>query len=175
MRSIFFSLVIIALAAIPSTDTPKGPFSLGVVPSTSHGEGGSITMAHNQPRDFYVVLTNVSKEPQAVWENWNSWGYQTISFEFTTADGTKIAISKRQHGFTRNGPSTFLIQPGEHQVFTIRLDNEWSAHPMLSKAVEMPITLKAIYEVSPTPEVTQYKVWTGRLESSRYKFILRQW
>jgi hypothetical protein len=66
--------VISALVGVPSTDTPKGPFSLAVVPTGSHSEGGSITMAQNKPRDFYVVLTNASKEPQAAWENWNSWG-----------------------------------------------------------------------------------------------------
>src|SRR6266481_3984441 len=64
----------------------KSPFSLSVVPEASHGEpfGSSIEMAHNKPRDFYVVLTNVSSQTQAVWEYWNSWGYQTLSFELTT-------------------------------------------------------------------------------------------
>jgi hypothetical protein len=175
VRPIYLSLVIFALVGIPSTDTAKSPFSLTVVPSSSHSEGGGITMAENNPRDFYVVLTNVSKEPQAVWENWNSWGYQTISFVFTTADGSKVVVSKRQQEFTRNGPSTFLIQPGEHQVYAIRLDKEWSAHPTLSRADEIPITLKAVYEVSRTLEATQYKVWTGRIESGSYKFTLRQW
>jgi hypothetical protein len=175
VKPIFLSFVFFALLAIPPTDTSKCPFSLAVVPSTSHGEGGSITMAANERRDFYVVLTNVSKDPQAVWENWNSWGYQTISFALTMADGSKIMVSKRQQDFTRNFPSTFLIQPGEHQVYAIRLDKEWSVHPTFSKIDEMRITLKAVYEVSPTPEAGQYKVWTGRVESSSYKFMLRQW
>jgi hypothetical protein len=45
----------------------KSPFSLSVVPETSRGQGfgSSIDMAHNKPRDFYAVLTNVSAEPQA--------------------------------------------------------------------------------------------------------------
>jgi hypothetical protein len=84
-------------------------------------------------------------------------------------------VSKPLQAFTRNGPSTFLIQPGEHQVYAIRLDKEWGAHPILSRADEMPITLKAVYEVSPTPEAIQYNVWTGRIESGSYKFTLRQW
>jgi hypothetical protein len=45
-------------------------------------------------RDFYVVLSNVSKQPQTVWEDWNSWGYQAISFQLTTADGKKHVLSK---------------------------------------------------------------------------------
>jgi hypothetical protein len=46
---------------------------------------------------------------------------------------------------------------------------------MVPKSDEMAIKLKAIYEVSATPEATQYKVWTGRLESHIYSFTLRQW
>ncbi len=155
----------------------KSPFSLSVVPEASHGEpfGSSIEMAHNKPRDFYVVLTNVSSQTQAVWEYWNSWGYQTVSFEVTMADGKKFVVSRAQGYFTRNFPSTFLVEPGEHQVYAIRLDERWETHPSLPKADETPITLRAIYEVPPTPEATQYKVWTGRLESRTYDFKLRQW
>jgi len=155
----------------------KSPFSLSVVPETSRGEGlgSTIDMAHDKPRDFSVVLTNVSSEPQAVWEYWNSWGYQTVSFELTTVDGKKFLVSRRQEAFTRNFPSTFLIEPSEHQVYAIRLDEWWETHPSLPKTDETPITLKAIYEVAPTPEAAQYKVWTGRLESRSYNFKLRQW
>lgn len=155
----------------------KIPFSLSVVPQTSGGEhfGSSIEMARDKPRDFYVVLTNVSPETQSVWEYWNSWGYQTVSFEMTTADGKKVLVSRGQEDFTRNFPSTFLLEPGEHQVYAIRLDRQWETHPPLPKAPETPITLKAVYEVAPTPEAAQYKVWTGRLESRTYKFNLRQW
>jgi hypothetical protein len=155
----------------------KSPFSLSIVPETSHGEhfGRSIEMAHDKPRAFYVVLTNVSSEPQAVWEYWNSWGYQTISFELTTVDGKEFLVSRRQEGFTRNFPSTFLIEPGEHQVYAIRLDQWWETHPALPKTDEMPITPKAVYEVSATPEAAQYKVWTGRVESRAYNLKLRQW
>ena len=127
-------------------------------------------MPINKPDDFYVVLRNISKESQAVWEAWNSWGYQTISFELVTTDGKKFAISKRQDDFTTNFPSTFVIEPGEYQVYAIQLDKSWETKPPLPKGDEMPITLKAIYEVFPTPEAAQFKVWTGRVESRSYKF-----
>jgi hypothetical protein len=155
----------------------KSPFSLSVVSERSQVEpsGSNIAMAHDKPGKFYVVFTNVSAEPQAVWEYWISWGYQTVTFELTSEDGRKFLVSKRPHGFTRNFPSTFLIEPGEHQVYAIRLDEWWEAHPALPKAAEFPITLKAIYEVLPTPEAVEYKVWTGRIESRTYKLKLRQW
>ena len=155
----------------------KVPFSLSIVPETSRGEGfgSSIEMAHDKPREFYVVLTNSSSEPQAVGEDWNSWGYQTVSFELTNVDGKKFYVSRRPGIFTVNFPSTFLISPGEHQVYAIRLDQWWETQPPLPKTDETDIMLKAIYEVPPTPEAEQYKVWTGRLESRTYNFKLRQW
>jgi hypothetical protein len=161
--------------AVPRTQ--EFPFSLSVVPETSRGEGfgSTIDMAHDKPRDFYVVPTNVSSRPQAVWEYWNSWGYQTVSFEVTTTAGQRFVVSRRQEAFTVNFPSTFLIEPGEHQVYAIRLDQRWETHPPLPKANETAITLKAIYEVPPTPEAAQYRVWTGRLESRSYNLKLSQW
>jgi hypothetical protein len=160
----------------------KPPASaLPFVLTVATGRAG-ITLARTTPhdsdlprRDFYVLLSNVSKQLQTVWEDWNSWGYQTISFELTTADGKKHVVSKRQQGFTKNYPSTLVIEPGEHHVYVIHLDEWWAIQPPIPKTDETTITLKAIYEVSPTPESAQYKVWTGRLESHDYTFSLRQW
>jgi hypothetical protein len=75
--------------------------------------------------------------------NWNGWGYQAISFELTTADGKKFVLSKKQEEFTMNFPSAFVVEPGEHQVYPIKLDERWETHPALPKTDEMPITLKA--------------------------------
>ena len=132
-------------------------------------------MADKGARDFYVVLTNVSNKSQMAWETWISWGYQTISFELTASSGSKIVISKRQQDFTVNGPSTFLIPPGEHQIYAVKLDDTWEARPIVPKANETSVALKAIYEVPSTPEAGQHKVWVGHLESRSYNFVLRQW
>lgn len=169
------SLVLLALFGTLWSDATTAPFSLAVVPSRSFGDGGIISMSHDKPQDFYIVLTNVSGEPQVVWELWNSWGYQTISFELTTANGKKFVLSRGPEAFTKNNPTTFAVQPGEHQVYVIHLDKWWVSNPALPKADEMPITLKAVYQVSPTREASEHKVWTGRVESHSYRFTLRQW
>ncbi len=143
------------------------------MPSTSSPDARGINIAEKQPREFYVVLTNVSMESQLVWEHWNSWGYQTLSFEFTMSDGKKIVVSRRLQDFTKNFPSTFLIPPGEYQVYPIRLDKDWDTGPKLSKVAETAVTVKAIYEVSTTSESKRYKVWSGRVESRSYMFTLR--
>jgi hypothetical protein len=164
-------------AAQNKPSVPATPFLLAIA-----ADRAGITMAHSTShdselpnRDFYVLLSNVSKQPRIVWEDWNSWGYYSISFELTTNDGKKYVLSKRQAGFTKNYPSTVVIEPGEHVVYPIHLNEWWETRPSLSKVPELPITLKAIYEISPTPESAQYKVWTGRAESHTYNFTLRQW
>jgi hypothetical protein len=174
-RPALLSLVLLALFGTLWSDTTTAPFSLAVVPSRSFGDGGIISMSHDKSQDFYVVLTNVSGEPQVVWESWNSWGYQTISFEVTTANGKKFVLSRGPEDFTKNNPATFAVQPGEHQVYAVHLDKWWVSNPAFPKADEMPITLKAIYQVSPTREASEQKVWTGRVESHTYHFTLRQW
>jgi hypothetical protein len=160
----------------------QSPFLISVVPTQSFHEplGRIIAMTKTSPGFFYVVLTNVSNDPQAAFETWNEWGYQAVSFEAQTADGHTIAISKKSKGFRANAPATFIIPPGEHMVYSISLDEEWDAVPMPptmadADATPIKILIKAIYEVKPTPEAAEEKVWTGRLESKIYDFDLRHW
>ena len=175
MLARLLSVVLLTFLGTSGTEVPKSPFSVAVVPTTQSGERGMITMANKETREFFVVLTNISTKPQPIFEDWNSWGYQTISFELTTSRGKKVLLSRRQQDFTKNGASTFIVQPREHQVFAIRLGQWWETKPALRKVNDMPITLKVIYEVSPSPEAITLGVWTGRLESHQYKVILRQW
>jgi hypothetical protein len=129
-------------------------------------------MGKNTLRTFYVILTNVSKQTQAVFEPFHSWGYYAISFVVRTGDGRIVAIRKKQTGFTRNVPSTFLIPPGDEMVYPIKLDDEWVADSGLPIAAKEPIDVRveAIYEIEPTPESTRQSVWTGRAESPRYRY-----
>lgn len=175
MKRILFSLLIFALAGISSSEAPKPPFPLSIVPEYSSEFGASISMDRQTPKEFYVVLTNISQQPQAVYETWNGWGYHTISFELATSEGRKYVISKRPRDFDKNFPSTYLIKPGEAQVYPIQLDDTWETTPLLPMQKEMQITIKAIYEVSPsrlprTMVRESFKVWAGRVESHSYDF-----
>jgi hypothetical protein len=158
----------------PAPSKSNTPFKLSIVPTTSSSDSRVITMAVQKPDEFYVVLTNVSSEPQSVWEYSNSWGYQTISFEFTLDKKQRIVVSKGPQDFTRNFPSTFTIPPGEHKVYAVRLNREWNTGS-IPKSNEMPIGLKVIYDVPKTPEASQYNVWIGHIESPDYELMLRQW
>jgi hypothetical protein len=155
-----------------SQQPQQSPFLLSVVPTDRKPEpaGPEITMAQKLPGDFYAILTNISKEPQAAFETWNSWGYQAISFEIQTVDGQKIKVSKKPQLFTKNYPSIFIVPPSEHMVFPISLDNDWDVVPPLpmTHATPMPIMIKAIYEVRPSLESAEWRLWTGHLESRTY-------
>ena len=144
------------------------------MPTKSSSDARVITIAKQKPYEFYVVLTNISNEPQAVWETSNSWGSKTISFEFTLDNNRRVVVSRGPEGFTINHPDTFLIPPSEHKVYAIRLDSWWDTGS-IPKSDEMPISLKAIYDVPNTLDSTAYHVWIGRIESVSYKFTLRQW
>ena len=163
-RTVLAIILFLCLAgcrAVPAPSNPnsnltvpqaqKTPFTLSIVPTRSSLDSRLITIASQKPDEFYVVLTNISSEPQAVWETWNSWGSQTISFEFTLPDNRRVVVSKGPQGFTMNFPSTFLIPPGEHKVYPIRLDKWWDVGS-IPKSTEMQISLKAVYEVPVTPE-----------------------
>ena len=154
-----------------SQSVPTSPFSLSIVSARRDG----ITMSKKRAREFYVVLTNISQQPQPVWEYWNSWGFQVISFELTTSDGKKFVLTTRDHNFDYNFPSTFIVDPGEHQVFPIRFDDSWAVEPALPVKDEMPITLKAVYSVGSNPDSAKFHVWTGRVDSHAYNFTLFQY
>ena len=134
-------------------------------------------MGANTIDTFYVLLTNVSSQAQAVFRTSNSWGYYVVSFELRTSDGRNVALSRRPTVFTKNNPSTFVIPPNEQMVYPIKLDDEWLAASPVPIADEEPVdvTSKAIYEIGPTPESARQNVWTGRVESAEYHFKFRHW
>jgi hypothetical protein len=156
------------------TQAQKTPFTLSIVPTGSNSASRFITIASQNPHEFYVVLTNISNEPQSVWETRNSWGSRTISFEFIFGNNPPILVARGPEGFTMNFPSTFVIPPGEHKVYPIRLDKWWDTAG-IPKSDETPVIVRTIYEVPNTPEASQYKVWVGRVESPKYELTLTQW
>jgi hypothetical protein len=152
------------------------PFAVTVVPTGSSLENGKgieqdITHPGRKPDKFFVILTNVSKDAQSVFQHWNSWGDRSISFHFTTPDGVRHSITRQPGDYTRNVPGTFLLLPGEQQVYVIELGQEWVTEPKYEKGPTS-IDLVAIYRLDPSPEAKKYKVWTGEVASKSYKFFL---
>ncbi|MEO6846616.1 MAG: hypothetical protein ABI443_04355 [Chthoniobacterales bacterium] len=169
---LFFAFFLLPFSLIRVEAGEPSPFTIEIVPS---GGGKTIQIENENAAEFYVVLTNISKKSQNVWEYWNSWGYYNLSFKFTLKDGKSFKIVRRPHSFRRNFPSVYLIPPGEHQVYAIRLDKEWEITPEFSLKGETPVTFKVIYdtyEIPVEPEMLKYNIWMGRLESKEYQLDL---
>jgi hypothetical protein len=173
MSRLFFSLFLLAFTITGNAQTT---FELAIVPQACGWLNQcSIETAEKDPHTFYVVLTNQSDKPQFIWETWNSWGYNSISFEVTTADGKIHVLTIKPQIFTRNFPSTYKIPPGEHQVFPIRLNDEWNDRLTYSKAGSESVKVKAIFEIKPSPEDSKNNAWTGLVSSQIYNLELRHW
>jgi len=186
-------LLVLIFSAAAWGQEQKAPFTLAIVPSRSDPKYEVSISRVPQPRyknenrpveEFYLVISNVSDKPQPVFEFWNSWGAASISLVLTTANGKEHVLARTREIFTKNGPDTFTVQPGEHQVYAIRLDYWWEARPELPAVETLPVTVKAIYNVEP-PTGDEAKgtddwdrdiqsVWVGRVESKSYKLLLRQ-
>jgi len=173
MSRLFFSLFLLAFTI---TANAQATFTLAIVPQACGWLNQcSISTADKDPRTFYVVLTNQSDKPKFVWETWNSWGFNSISFEITSADGKTHVLTVKPQIFTRNIPSTFKILPGEHQIFPICLNDEWNGRLTYSKAGNDSVKVKAIFEIKPSPEDAENNVWTGLVSSKIYDLELRHW
>jgi hypothetical protein len=170
-------LHVLALLALSVADTTRAqtPFTLSLVPSQSVPSQRGVASAASRPDTFYVVVTNVSEQPHAVWALSNSWGYRSLSLEMALPNGTTVTLFKKPQRFTRNIPRAFLIPPHEHQVFPIRLDSEWQNRPTFPAAGSEQITLRVIYEVAPSAEATDQAVWAGRVASQPYALTLHHW
>jgi len=99
-HSLLCFLQVIALTLAPlarSADKDAAdPFTLSVVPTHSSVRGRSITFGGGKPvEELYVVLTNSSKDTQAVFQYRNSWGYQNVSFELTMPDGRRSSLPSK--------------------------------------------------------------------------------
>ncbi len=144
----------------PESEAKGDDFEVFLVPNAR-----VISVSPN-PQAFYVVLKNKSKEPKRLFEFWNSWGYQNISFRFLTPDGVR-EVRRKDQDFTRNFPSTYEVQGGEVTVFRIAFDERWDEFPWIAEG-ESNVRMQVVYKCDPSPEAKEGKVWTGTVESKVY-------
>ena len=168
-------LIICATSLALASALAELPFQISLVPEGRSDQGARISWGDDSKRNFYVVLTNTTDKPRRVFNTWNSWGYQAISFEFTLSPETKINVSMKPQRFTKNVPSTFTIPPNGHQVFPITLNEAWDEKPNFGKAGRIMVKMRIVYELSETTESKENGVWTGRIESEQYRVVVNHW
>jgi len=135
----------------------------------------SFPLAHQEQRfvyldqksHFHLLLTNKSNRPQRVWQDSNSWGYRSISFELTDASGKKWRVARKNTVFTRNIPSYHTIASGDTLVTDVYFGDLdlWDGFP-LQKGQSTTVRMRAVLDVPESPESAQFGVWTGRVEST---------
>src|SRR5580698_2500044 len=66
------------------------------------GDGERRVEYHDQTTHFHVIVSNTSDKPQRIWQEWNSWGYFGLTFEFTDEQGKNWIARKKPFEWTRN-------------------------------------------------------------------------
>ena len=72
-----------------------------------------------------VVLTNRSDSEVKIYDQWNSWGYGTLSFTIEMENGEKKTL-RRFNGivWSGNGPDEVTLKPGDQYVFSVWLKHK---------------------------------------------------
>jgi hypothetical protein len=132
---------------------------------------------YRQPKDhFHVILSNTSPTAQRVFQDWNSWGYYSLSFEVEGSDGKRWIAKKTRTAFTRNFPSSWEIPPGGNLVIDVYWGDEstWEGFPPFGTEGRA-LSLRAVFEIKPDSETKQHQVWTGRIVSATQEAMFSKW
>ena len=140
-----------------------------IVPTSTDAQGRNIHL-YKKSEHFYVVITNVSGNPIRLWREWNSWGYDNLSFVLVGSTGRNTVISKRPIGaWAKNSPDSAILAPGDHMVIEVTFDDEtaqgetmWLNAPAPETGDPLQIKMKAVYAIVANRDTKKYGIWTGR-------------
>jgi hypothetical protein len=114
-----------------------------------------------------VTIVNSSLQDERLWD-WNcSWGWWSLSIQVREKGGRQIEIHRETRDWTKNGPIYFVLHSRERQERSIELrDGHW-AIPELPNGdwQSQPVELRACFQVGPTPESSEFGVFTGTVFS----------
>jgi hypothetical protein len=163
----FFVSCISVMAGVP-------PIAVSVVIPTENGERR--VEYHDHTTHFHVIVSNTSDKPQRVWQEWNSWGYFGLTFEFTDEQGKTWMARKKPSVWTRNFASFWTLDPHESFVIDIYFGdtNIWEGFPLPENGSQT-VTMRAVLEFKPDDEARQFDVWTGRAVSKAEKVTFYHW
>ena len=160
----------------------KPALTLTIIPTT-YVNRDSLTAAISLEGSlhFHVLLTNVSATPVTVFQEDNSWGYYSLSFDLTYADGRKERVGRAFRYWYKNFPSTITLPPKGSYVFEVNFDETWNTSIRLQPTQgQQGVTcrLRATYAIaprkSPDPTLDFLKVstWTGTIRSAEMPCIV---
>ncbi len=130
---------------------------------------------YNSNAHFHVILSNTSDKPQRFWQEWCSWGYFALSFEFKDEAGKSWTVKKTARDWSKNFPAYWLVPAHESLVLDVYYADTkiWEGFPR-PKRMPQAYTVRAVFEVKADEESRQKSVWTGRVESKPEKIVFYQ-
>jgi hypothetical protein len=168
-------LIIVCFLSL-AISLPAADWALEIIPSVVSTAGQSIDTRNEA---FVVLLTNTSDRDLNTWIEEFSWGYDNLSFLVTRADGSIFRIVKQPEMFTVNVAIPYLVRSHGHFAWAVTFSpDEWTGFPANWSGSEE-VAIQARFEIDPTPQSKEMKVWTGKIESSPMKVMLtrflKQW
>jgi hypothetical protein len=163
--------VSLSMLAMGAGKEEKDPWTLRIVPTRSSAKHGTMIDCASKDSRFYVVLTNTSESDLSVWREWCSWGYFCLSFDITLPDGKTIHVKKTPIPWKKNYPDPFVVKPGDHFVYSVRFDGQWTGFSKDWK--NQTVKIKAMFKIEKEDDqVDRHKVWTGKIESPEIEATL---
>ena len=152
----------------------ESPIALSVaIPAHNHERRVEY---HDRNTHFHVIVSNTSDTPRRIWQEWCSWGYFGLTFEFSDENGRKWVAGKKERVWTLNSPDWWTLDPHESFVIDVYFpDSEiWLGFPLPGNGSQT-VTMRAVLEFKPDDEARQHDVWTGRVASKAQKFTFYHW
>ncbi len=114
-----------------------------------------------------VTVLNTQIKEIRLWEPENSWGWYALFFQLSL-DTTEIVqtIRRASREWTKDGPSFFVLQPGESKEMHFNIkDGWWELKKDFLSIKDKPIYIRAVLEIRHTPEAEETGVFTGTVYS----------
>ncbi len=118
--------------------------------------------------ETFVVYKNNTSDVIRIWQPDNSWGWENLSFIIRIKKSNSILHISRVKNmvWTKNGPVYFEILPGHQMKVPVQLTGKsWEADKDISKIRNEPVSIKAVFTITKTPEGKELNVWVGKAES----------
>ena len=123
-----------ASSASPTAETPKSDVKV-IIAVREY-------LRESKKNPIQVVIENTSDNPQAHFDEWNSWGYYNLTLAWTDRKGNTGVVEKVPNNWDKNAASTTILKPGDALVREISFDSVWKGWPDDLTDV----TIQAVYQ-----------------------------
>lgn len=167
---VLFGLFLILVSAY-AAEREQADLSLTIAVPVHDGQG-TIQVGRQATR-FNVIIENLSEHQINLWQEWCSWGYFNLKFQFTDKKGTMWIAKKKEKEWEKNFPDFVSIGPRDKLVIDVMFNPDiWKnvLPPDVGKFTT--VSIVAIYESKDSDHAKKREVWSGRLVSNKREYTL---